>query len=101
MVLYDATVIRYVSHVSLRRLHTMTVALTNFDQRHSRACLVSTYRTLPYSQDRPLSHVATSAACMSATARKMRMTLLWLIRLVGSVWSNPWPLRHKKPNPFA
>ncbi|GBO05760.1 hypothetical protein AVEN_188739-1 [Araneus ventricosus] len=42
----------------------MAIALTNFDQEQSRACSVSTHRTLPYSQDRPLSDIATFADCV-------------------------------------
>ncbi|GBM99094.1 hypothetical protein AVEN_138933-1 [Araneus ventricosus] len=52
MVSYDAAVTGFVLHVSLPYRYTMTIALTNFHQKHSRACSVSTHRTLPYSQAR-------------------------------------------------
>ncbi|GBM93829.1 hypothetical protein AVEN_244208-1 [Araneus ventricosus] len=63
----DATLTGYVPHVSLPCRHTITIAPTNFDQKHSCSCSVSSHRTLTYGQDCPLSDVATSAACMGAT----------------------------------
>ncbi|GBM67898.1 Protocadherin-like wing polarity protein stan [Araneus ventricosus] len=42
------TVTGYVPHVSLPCRHTMIIALTNFDQKHSHACSLSIHRTRPY-----------------------------------------------------
>ncbi|GBL90227.1 hypothetical protein AVEN_130342-1 [Araneus ventricosus] len=78
----DATVTGYVPHVSLRCRHLMTVALTNFEYEHSRARSVSTHRDLLYGQDRPMSDIALSTACTGVMlARRMHMTLLWLISI--------------------
>ncbi|GBL72159.1 Trafficking protein particle complex subunit 9 [Araneus ventricosus] len=63
MVSYDAPVTGYVQPVTLPCRHTLTIILTNFDLKHSRAVSVSTHETLPYGQDHPLSDVATSTAC--------------------------------------
>ncbi|GBM10477.1 hypothetical protein AVEN_109285-1 [Araneus ventricosus] len=49
----------------------MTIALTNFVQKNSSAYSALTHRFLPYGQERPVSDVATSAACMPLVRPQM------------------------------
>ncbi|GBM21191.1 hypothetical protein AVEN_50918-1 [Araneus ventricosus] len=75
MVSYDATVTGFVPHVSFPCRHTTTIALTNFEQKRSCACSLSTHRTLPYGQDRSLANDAASAACMVATCQPANVSI--------------------------
>ncbi|GBN41104.1 hypothetical protein AVEN_77304-1 [Araneus ventricosus] len=76
IVLYDAIVTGYVPHVSLPCPHTMAVALTSFDQRHSRS-LTELYPTVRIVLYQILQHL--QLVWVPLISREMLTTLLWLI----------------------
>ncbi|GBL77958.1 hypothetical protein AVEN_143283-1 [Araneus ventricosus] len=113
MISYDATLTRYVPHGSFPCRHTVTIALTDFDKEHSRACSVSTHRILPYGQDRPPSDAATSAACLrnvwfqhdGAPAHKTSSVKQYLVeefggQIIGYGGFQKWPPRRSDQTPI-
>ncbi|GBM33883.1 hypothetical protein AVEN_5925-1 [Araneus ventricosus] len=95
MVSYDATVAGYVPYAFLPCRQTMTVAIINFVQEHSRTCSVSAHRTLSYDHDRTLSDVATSAACLVSLVSRQNAHDTALVvshfRDSRSLLSDSWP----------